>query len=55
MNKKQALSMLVFIADLYNVIQAPDDPPTVTGAADNNGKGNTTGVQKARPMTVPAD
>ncbi len=49
MNKKQALSMLAFIADLYNVIQAPDDPPT--GAADNNGKG----VQKARPMTVPAD
>lgn len=45
MNKKQAFAMLSLIADLYIVIQSPDEPPQPTV----NGKGT---VREAEPMTA---
>lgn len=50
MNKKQALAMLTFIADLYSIIQAPEQAP----APQTNGHG-TADVQQAQPMTIVTD
>jgi len=38
MNKDQALAMLKFIADLYQIIQAPDPAPVPGSEPVSNGR-----------------
>jgi len=42
MNKDQALAMLKFIADLYQIIQAPDPVPEPPTESVRNGRESAT-------------
>lgn len=51
MNKEQAINMLRLIADLYKVINSPDQAPA-QAPASTNGQREEADLAQAQPMTA---